>query len=225
MPLYQDILADLTDRIASGDLAPGEMLPAEAELGAAYGASQGTARRALGLLEARGLLERRQGRGTFVARSTDERALFHFFRLRRPDGTAVVPTLVRQDVRRRRALRSEGALEERDVYEIERLRAIEGRIAAHERIVLPASRFAGLDGSEPPNALYPFYQRRFGVTILDAEETLTPISAGANDPLDAGEGDLLLGIGRRARDVMGRVAELRQCRYAMRGLVYSADIR
>ena len=225
MPLYQDILADLTDRIASGDLAPGEMLPSESELGAAYGASQGTARRALGLLEARGLLERRQGRGTFVARSTEERALFHFFRLRDRTGAAVVPVLVRQSTRRRAARAEEAPLGDGEVWEVERLRSIGGRLAAHERVVLPARRFAGLDALDLPNALYPFYQRRFGVTILSAAETVIPAAAGPGDPLGVPEGTLLLEITRTARDVSGTVAEMRLSRYAMDGLLYAADIR
>ena len=225
MPLYRDILADLTDRIASGDLAPGEMLPSEAELGAAYGASQGTARRALGLLEAQGVLERRQGRGTFVARSTEERALFHFFRLRDRSGAAVVPVLVRQEVRRRPARPDEAALGDGEVWEVERLRSIGGRIAAHERVFLPASRFAGLDAMDLPNALYPFYQRRFGVTVLSAAEQVIPAAAGPGDPLGVPDGTLLLEIARTARDVSGTVAEMRRARYAMDGLLYAADIR
>ena len=225
MPLYQDILADLTDRIASGDLAPGEMLPSEAELGAAYGASQGTARRALGLLEARGVVERRQGRGTFVARSTEELALFHFFRLRDRTGAAVVPALVHQSIRRRPAAEGEAALAEVEVWEVERLRSINGQVAAHERVILSASRFAGLGGLDLPNALYPYYQRRFGVTILSAAETVIPAAAGPGDPLGVPEGTLLLEIARTARDVSGAVAELRRARYAMDGLLYAADIR
>ncbi|NJM84634.1 MAG: GntR family transcriptional regulator, partial [Tabrizicola sp.] len=50
-PLYQRIAADLIARIGVGELAPGRMLPSEAEVGAEYGASQGTARKALGVTD------------------------------------------------------------------------------------------------------------------------------------------------------------------------------
>ena len=43
----------------------GERLPAERDLGAQYGVARNTVRRALGTLEARGLIHRHVGRGTF----------------------------------------------------------------------------------------------------------------------------------------------------------------
>ncbi|MGR3542244.1 MAG: DMT family transporter, partial [Hasllibacter sp.] len=182
------------------------------------------ARRALGLLEGRGVLERRQGRGTFVARLVEERDLFHFFRLRDRDGRAVLPVLERQRIRRRRARRADAPLGDPEILEIERLRRIGGRLAAHERVALPAGLFAGLEGTEPPNALYPFYQRRFGVTILAAREAIVPAAATAADPCGLPEGTLLLRIERTARDVSGRTVEMRVAHYAMDGLSYDAEI-
>src|SRR5579875_2662544 len=48
-------------------LRPGDRLPTEPELAQLAGVSMITVRRAIGELVARGLLTRRQGRGTFVA--------------------------------------------------------------------------------------------------------------------------------------------------------------
>ncbi|WGH78549.1 GntR family transcriptional regulator [Jannaschia ovalis] len=226
-PLYRRILADLTDRIARGDLSPGQMLPSETEIGAQYGASQGTARKALSLLEARGILERRQGRGTFVAVSTDETALFHFFRLRDAAGALVTPVLERQSVTLRDATPDEVALDSPRVYEIDRLRRIDGRLAARERVVVAADRFPGLgERQTPANALYPFYQRAYGVAILTASETLAPAVAEAGqDGLEVAAGEALLLIRRQAGDVAGKVAELRRCTYAMAELTYAVDLR
>lgn len=226
-PLYRRILADLIARIARGELSPGQMLPSETEIGAHYGASQGTARKALSLLEARGVLERRQGRGTFVAVSTDESALFHFFRLRDAAGELVTPVLERQSVALRDATDDEAALEAPRVYEIDRLRRIGGRLAARERVILPADRFPGLgDRETPANALYPFYQRAYGIAILTASETLTPaVATPGQDGLETRAGEALLLIRRQAGDVTGRVTELRRCIYAMDGLSYAVDLR
>ena len=63
---YQEISEELRRRIGAGELAPGRLLPSEAELSAAYGASRITIRRALEVLRDDGLLESRQGLGWFV---------------------------------------------------------------------------------------------------------------------------------------------------------------
>ena len=55
-PLYQVVIDTIIERIASGSLASGAMLPSETQLGAELGVSQGTARKALIELEARGLV-------------------------------------------------------------------------------------------------------------------------------------------------------------------------
>jgi GntR family transcriptional regulator len=72
---YREIADDLRGRVASGDLAPGALLPSEAELSSAYGASRVTVRRALDDLRAEGLVDSRQGFGWFVAGSPLRQAL------------------------------------------------------------------------------------------------------------------------------------------------------
>ena len=108
-PLYQQVYDAVMARIISGELAPGVMLPSEFDLAAQYAVSQGTARKALSKLELSGLVERHQGKGTFVATTTDETSLFHFFRLRQSDGAQVIPQLVSETVRKRPANAREAA--------------------------------------------------------------------------------------------------------------------
>ncbi len=64
---YQEIADDLRSTITSGALGPGEVLPSEASLGSAHGASRVTVRKALELLRGEGLVESRQGFGWMVA--------------------------------------------------------------------------------------------------------------------------------------------------------------
>jgi GntR family transcriptional regulator len=68
-PLHHQLAAVLRDGITTGRYAPGERLPGEDGLAALYGVSRVTVRRALRDLQEQGLIERRQGRGTFVARA------------------------------------------------------------------------------------------------------------------------------------------------------------
>ncbi len=65
-PLYQQLAATLRAEINSGDLAPGDRVPTEAELSERYSTSRNTVRLALNLLRNEGLLTSQQGRGTFV---------------------------------------------------------------------------------------------------------------------------------------------------------------
>ena len=64
--LAQRVVDGLKDRILAGELVPGAKLPSEAELNAAYGVSRTVVREAVSRLQAEGLVETFQGRGSFV---------------------------------------------------------------------------------------------------------------------------------------------------------------
>ncbi|MFG1976988.1 GntR family transcriptional regulator [Nonomuraea fuscirosea] len=65
--LYEDVAAALRERIESGQYAPGDQLPSEAELRQEFGgASANTVRQALGVLTSEGLTRSERGRGVFV---------------------------------------------------------------------------------------------------------------------------------------------------------------
>jgi GntR family transcriptional regulator len=81
-PLYQQIAEDLRKRIAlgatpdsasddPGAFKPGSQLPTELELCDSYSASRNTIRDAIKRLISQGLIETRQGQGTFVTRTID----------------------------------------------------------------------------------------------------------------------------------------------------------
>jgi GntR family transcriptional regulator len=64
---YSEIADAIRERIASGELSGGRLLPSEAELSGAYAASRVTVRRALDVLRDEGLVASRQGYGWYVA--------------------------------------------------------------------------------------------------------------------------------------------------------------
>ena len=64
--LYQQIAEDLIQKIGSGALPVGSLLPTEMELMASYRTSRNTVRMALQQLQARSLISRRRHRGTMV---------------------------------------------------------------------------------------------------------------------------------------------------------------
>lgn len=65
-PLYKQVSDSLEQRVQSGELRHGETLPSELALMKQYKVSRITIRQALAILEQRGLIYRRQGKGTFV---------------------------------------------------------------------------------------------------------------------------------------------------------------
>ena len=67
-PLYLRLQEEIKAAIASGGLKPLAALPAEREIAAALSISRVTVRKALAGLVNEGLLEQRQGSGTFVSR-------------------------------------------------------------------------------------------------------------------------------------------------------------
>ena len=214
-PLYQIVIDTIIERIASGALPPGAMLPSEPQLGAELGVSQGTARKALIELEQRGLVQRAQGRGTFVTVRTPENSLFNFFRLRHLDGSQSAPALQAQDIRRRPATAEErgilfGAPEE--VFEITRLRGLSGDDKVFEVSVVPAPLFPGLADRAPlPNTLYVFYQQAYSCIIVRAEEKLRAEGATAEiaSKLGVPAGAAVLSVDRQAIDALDRVVERR----------------
>lgn len=75
VPLYYQLYQILLTQIRDGTLQPEDMLPAESELVDQYDLSRSTVRQALELLVNDGLIYRKRGQGTFVARATFEQNL------------------------------------------------------------------------------------------------------------------------------------------------------
>ncbi|HEX2886987.1 GntR family transcriptional regulator [Vineibacter terrae] len=67
-PLHHQVYLILRDALRSGRYRPGEMMPTEDALSAQFGVSRITIRRALDTLERANLIERRQGKGTYIRR-------------------------------------------------------------------------------------------------------------------------------------------------------------
>ncbi len=66
-PLYQQLATIFIEKIENGEYVAGSQLPTEAELQKQYDVSRVTVRQALKTLADRELIERRTGKGTFVA--------------------------------------------------------------------------------------------------------------------------------------------------------------
>ncbi len=65
-PLYQQVSNQILSDVASGEFSVNKRLPTEKEMSEQYGVSRITVRRAVSDLVVRGVLVRRQGKGTFL---------------------------------------------------------------------------------------------------------------------------------------------------------------
>lgn len=186
LPLYQRLRDDMLDKITRREWQPGAAIPTESELTQAYGVSIGTVRKAVETLVAEGLLERSQGRGTFIRKPSFDASLFRFFRYQAegaksqlPEGRILARTLLLPPAPVAAAL----ALNARaKAIRLDRLRLVDGEPVLLEEIWLPHARFGALMHIDFPDfgdLLYPLYEERCGQTIASAQETLTVESAQA----------------------------------------------
>lgn len=74
-PLYRRIVDEVRWRMAEGALRPGDRLPPTRELARTLGTDPNTVARAYSLLKHEGLLDARQGRGTFITTGPQGRTL------------------------------------------------------------------------------------------------------------------------------------------------------
>lgn len=229
-PLYQSVIDTVIARIAAGELLPGGMLPSETQLATETGVSQGTARKALMMLEQHGIVRREQGRGTFVTARTPDSSLFNFFRLRAKDGQIIRPELIDERIHQRPASQDEQATLQgapTEVIEINRVRSLCGIPSVIETIVVPAELFAGIERRAPlPSAVYVLYQQAYGCIVLRADETITAMAAGPDEArvLSVTEGTPLLRVQRLAHDILGRTIERRHSVYRTDALGYMVTL-
>ncbi len=230
-PLYSQVYETLIKRISEGMWRPGQALPSEQALALQLGVSQGTVRKALDALAVDKVIERRQGKGTYLAELTQERSLFRFFRLTRPDGARAIPTSGEETVKRRRVRAVEAQAlalaDTAEVIEIVRTRFVDDQPVASERIALPRELFPDLDRHAPlPNTLYALYQREYGINIASTEERLRADIARRDDArrLRVALGTALLQVERVAISVNGKRVEWRLSRCDTSTLAYAVTL-
>jgi GntR family transcriptional regulator, transcriptional repressor for pyruvate dehydrogenase complex len=73
--LYQEIVDQIQQQILSGELKPGDQIPAERDLAERFGVSRTAVREAIKSLTEKGLIEVFVGRGTFVTNLSPDRVV------------------------------------------------------------------------------------------------------------------------------------------------------
>lgn len=178
LPAYARLRDTLSARIARGDWTPETPIPSEARLAREFDVSVGTVRKAVDGLVEEGLLERRQGSGTYMRAPSFNATLFRFFAIRDSDGSpSPIPSsqLILRSVAKAPIAAAE-ALGTQDVIKIVRLRSLSEQPVLFEEIYIPRARFDGFE-KLPETVLgpllYPIYFEHFGVLVKRAADEVS----------------------------------------------------
>jgi GntR family transcriptional regulator len=182
-PLYIQIAEGLLEQIESGDLAPGDRLPSERELSQLLGVNRMTLRRALKVLEAQGLLVRRQGNGTYISEPKIERQAAQLvpftsgMQHRGYTPGAKVILLERRPVDASVA-KQLGLRVAAPVYFVHRLRLINEEPVMLEQLTIPANRFPRFERFNlSSRSVYEVFESEFNVVIARARQSWEPVIA------------------------------------------------
>jgi GntR family transcriptional regulator len=234
LPLYQRLRDQLAEQIANNRWRPGEAIPTEAALSAEYCLSTGTVRKAIDMLVNDNILERQQGRGTFIRRPQFQSSLFRFFRFQTVAGERQVPesrVLSIEPVTAPSAVsQALGLVADAPVIRMVRLRLLDGQPVLAEEIWLPRIQFQGLldiDINARGPLLYPIYEDLCGEVVAYAEESLTAeaVSDVHARLLQVPVGSPVVVIERLARNYAGAPLEWRRSRGHASHFRYSVEIR
>ncbi len=178
LPLFLRLAELLARGIGAGHYQVGQRLPPEAELAVSLNASVGTLRKALAILESRGMLERKQGSGTYVCdrKQVDPSArnIYEFFRLELEGGGGLPSALLidLKKVKRPSDIPTFGNGPSPFCYRLRRLRFLDKLPVAVEEIWFDARHRETLSIEQLDEALYHFYEAELGFWIANAEDRL-----------------------------------------------------
>ncbi|TQF76777.1 GntR family transcriptional regulator [Elioraea sp. Yellowstone] len=220
LPLHARLRDDLARRLAAGEWPPDTALPSETALAAAYGVAVNTLRRALEQLAREGLLERRQGRGTFVRRPALRGSMLRFFRqAEREGGGEIVPEsrILHRAVAALPAWAAAGLGVAPGLrgLRLDRVRHWGGAPLLVEEIWLRLPDFARL-ARRPPEAfgalLYPLYESECARVVARVEDEITVGRADAElaGRLAIAAGEPVVEVGRVAFTADGVAIEARR---------------
>jgi GntR family transcriptional regulator len=183
MPIYVQIAESLIDQITSGKLAPDARLPSERDMSQQLNVSRMTLRAALQELENKGLIVRRPGDGTYVARPKIERQaskLEPFTAGMRQRGYQADARVI---VFERRLAEVSTAQQlhlpvSTPVYYFQRLRLINQEPVMLEKCTFPTHIFPGFEQFDlEKRSVYEIFSTEYGVQAHHAEQSLEAVIA------------------------------------------------
>jgi GntR family transcriptional regulator len=235
-PLYIQLAEDISGRIHSGDLRPGDRVASEPELMRQHAVSRATAVRALEYLERAGLVRREQGRGTFVQEPhlvQRQPVLGSFSEQVRRHGHVPSQRLVELAVvsgEEERPAEGRWFAGDEELVRIVRLRVVDGEPVGLHTTVMPreTAERAGIDENSFTAAdasLYALLEAA-GIRVVEADEHLqaTAASKAQARMLEVRAGTPLMKIVRVSFGARGVPVEVTDARYVGDRFDYSVSL-
>ena len=179
VPRFMQLTMLLQREIIGGQYLPGDRLPPESELANYLKVAVGTLRKALAELESRGLVERRQGSGTYIKKADEvlpvnQTAVYQFFRLEKLDGGGFPGAQVLSVER----IGCAGIAKRLNIdtrckhWRIRRIRTLDQKPVAAEEICIAAKHSRNLKPSDLQASLYEHYRKHFNLWIVRVEDSI-----------------------------------------------------
>lgn len=186
VPLYYQLKQIILSEIVGKNLAPGDRVPGDLELCATYGVSRTVVRQALSELEAAGVIDRINGRGTFVAQPKTAEGLAQSLTGLYEDVALRGAKLVSQ-VRNFAVVPAGARVAEMleidvsaPVIELERLRFVDGSPWALTITHVPYELAPGLlDEDMREQSLYALLEGKYGVPLKKGRRSIEATTANS----------------------------------------------
>lgn len=181
MEKYKIIANSIRKRIIEGDYVSDQKLPSEKEIGDEFVASKLTVKKALDILVGEGLIIKRRGAGTFVkSLSVDEMERLIVDNQMRgttafnPDKKVTSKVLSFSVVQASQLVsRKLNLVEASPVYEIYRVRLVDGSPSVIEKTYMPLDVISGLTKKNVEGSIYEYIEEKLGLKIESGHRTIT----------------------------------------------------
>jgi GntR family transcriptional regulator len=224
VPLYKEVRRYILSKMDSGEWKPGEKIPPELDLAKNLNVALSTVRAGIKDLAEEGLLWRRQGKGTFIARHDVQSQMLRYSNLYSSCDEKLLTSRKILSIRRIRPsheIHQELQLNQHGsklVYAVTALLNIEDSPVALMKLFLPCHLFPGLkidDLRQKNHHLYLVYQKTHGINVVRMEERIHARAADVefSNLVGANPGDPVLHVHRTSFTFNNVPVELRERTY------------
>ena len=209
-PLYVQLMDELEASIRNGVYKPGDKIMTETEMAKEYGVSLITVRKAVGSLMEKGLVVRKQGKGTFVTKpkySRNMKKLQSFTEMCeqmgvKPGARVLENRLIAADKKVADRLGIEPGS---NVVYISRLRLVDGEPVQVEKSYFPLKYAFLLEEDLNDGSMFECLKEKAGAKVASSEKMIELCRATAEEAalMDVKKGDYLLFVKSTACDENG----------------------